>query len=167
MKFLEYHKFGSEPEDYQWYRTFEQFEKDLDCASECKFRFDDGHKGQYVACLMAEKRNIKVYLGITTSFVGTEGYLTWENIRALSLKHIICNHSMLHEHLDDKTEDEIYEELKEANRIIEAKTWKKVTHYCPTYNFINDNVRNACKRLGLEIVDPVVAVSRTTYLYAR
>lgn len=155
----EYHKFGFTPQEYQWSRTYHQFEKDLETLE--GIRMDDGYQSQIQACKMAQRKGIKVYLGITTGFIGKKGYMTWEEVRELSQNHIICNHSMRHQHLDNKTEKEIFGELKQANEEIERNIWKKVEYYCPTYNLVNDNIIKSCRGLGLKILDPVIPITNT------
>ena len=117
---VEYHKFGPKPDKYIWSRTFTQFEKDLELIKEYnhQIRMDDGHLSQALACFLAEKKGLQVYLGITVDYVGKYGYFTWQDIIELSRKHIICNHSVHHEHLDKKSDSEIYKELSEANYLI-------------------------------------------------
>lgn len=163
---IEYHKFTSKPDPYQWSRTFKQFEEDLVKIKKLynDIRMDDGHISQVKACQMANKLGLGVFLGITTGYIGKEGYMEWKHIRKLVGKNFICNHSMYHEHMDEWTEDDIYDELKKANEIINTNTGIRPEFYCPTYNFLNDNVRYACYRLDLKILDPVKAVNNTMTL---
>lgn len=157
MRIFEYHKFGAEPDEYQYSRTFAQFEKDLSLLKpDDIIRFDDGWAGQFEACHIAEQHNVAVVLGITTDFVGKSGYMTWDQIRTLSQKHVIANHSRAHGHLDEWDGQAVLDELAEANNIIYGEIGHVPAYYLPTYNYVDQHVRDACEILGMEILDPVI-----------
>lgn len=148
---LEYHKFSSQPDVYQYSRTYAQFEQDLSFKNRFAFRFDDGHAGQLLACEQAREHSVNVVVGITTNFVETVGYLTWEQLRFISQFHTLANHSVKHEHLRERSIDEIVYELEMANDIIERNTGLRPTLYLPTYNEVNQNIIEACKKISLKI----------------
>ena len=163
MIILEYHKFGVEVDEYPWSRTYQQFAEDLGKPIDY-IRMDDGWKSQIPACQMAKNMGHKVHLGITVDFIGRPDYMTWDDVMDLARDHIICNHTIYHNHLDDKTEEQIYNELRVANGVLAKISGQKILYYCPTYNFINDKIKRACKRLGLTILDPVLPVSNNMVL---
>jgi len=160
---LEYHRFLHVLDGYQYSRTFEQFGRDLKKVRHFNLRFDDGWAGQLMACEMAKEAGVKVVLGITTDFIGRPGYLTWEQVRYLSHDHELGNHSVRHEHLDGYTVCQIIDELQRASDVVRRETNVQVTKYLPTYNFVNDNVKEACRQLGLILPErePVIMYDTT------
>lgn len=162
----EYHKFTEEPDEYQYSRTFQQFVSDLKRFKEDGLyhviRFDDGHVSQLGALEIAREYGFNVAVGITTDFVGKEGYMTWEQVNSVRALHTLCNHSVSHQHMDDWTLDQVVSELNKASEAIEYHTGKIPRYYLPTYNLVNENIKMACEYLGLEVLDPVEIMYNTT-----
>ena len=157
---LEYHKFDDS--DYQYSRTLEKFEQDIFNFPTAIIRMDDGHVSQYEACKLLEKLRCRAILGITVNFVGKPGYLTWKQIRELSKKHEIANHSYFHNHFDLFSEEEIFRDIDMASNTISAEIDKHPFFYLPTYNFVNDKIKSICEELGLIILDPVTIIEKNT-----
>lgn len=162
----EYHRFNEKPDEYQYSRMYEQFIDDLAKIDKEHdiIRFDDGYKSQLHALEIAEMHGVRVVVGITTDFIGKDGYMTWDDVRSISATHIIANHSRMHEHLNDYSKNELIEELGGACMTLkrEVGRWPKI--YLPTYNYVTKLVEEVCKELHMEILDPVFIMYNNTKL---
>ncbi len=144
---------------------YEQFIDDLaKIKKDDILRFDDGHKSQLHALEIAKMHGIRVIVGITTDFIGRPGYMTWEDVKAISEDHEIANHSRMHEHLNEYDRNELMEELGGANIAIHKNTGIWPTTYLPTYNFRTRLVDDVCVSLNMQVLDPVVIMYNTTVL---
>lgn len=177
----EYHQFTEVPTPYQYSRTYEQFRHDLETRVKANdiVRFDDCWSGQYKACKIAEEFGIRVVLGITTGYLDrdvepqiyhgdlkfvTPDYMTWDQVKELTIvgKHIAANHTHSHPNPVKLTQMEFRDELNRADRRIEAMLDTIAMLYLPTYNYVDEHVKQVCDELDMQILNPVFIMRNTT-----
>lgn len=132
---LEYHSFSEEPTEYLYNRTYRQFSIDLKSKFDI-ITMDDGHKGQRKACDMIDEKGFIAILSIVPSFIGQENYLTWDELKLISRRHKIANHTVTHRPITKLSFEEVMKEILEANQIIYNKIGVTCLYFTPPYNEI-------------------------------
>ena len=82
--------------------------------------FDDAYADFMGAFKMIEKYGLKVTLGVPTSFIGTPGYLTWDQIKTLTQSPLFHLASHSHTHVNLNEPCDLEEEIMKSKRILEA-----------------------------------------------
>lgn len=152
LTILSYHKFVEEPSDYRFSRTYSQFWHDIRKKIFDLITIDDGMKCQIQACDMLRAMNIRAKLFVCTSLVGTEGYCTWEELKALSWWHDIENHGQIHKDHSLATYSLVYESVYTAQQKITDEIGRAPRFFVPPYNQYNGNVKEVCNKLNLQLL---------------
>lgn len=96
----------------------------------CLIDFDDGYIGNYtVAADIIKKYNIPVTIFVVDNLVGTEGYMTWSQIRELKQTGLIDinSHGKEHARFNELDSDKAVKDVKYAHSKIEEELGEKVT----------------------------------------
>lgn len=90
--------------------------------------FDDGWADNYhQAFPLLRQRGMTATIFVVTGFVGTKGYLTWEEIREMAEAGMdIQSHTTSHRPLGMLTEAEIRHELEDSRNILEDRLGRQV-----------------------------------------
>lgn len=90
--------------------------------------FDDGlEDNYYITFQILKKHNFKATFFIVTTFVGKEGYMSWQQICEMSdMGMEIQSHTHTHCNLNESSDEEIRKELALSKDIVEGKINKKV-----------------------------------------
>lgn len=148
---LSYHKFVTEPEDYKFSRTFEQFYHDIRKKEFSLITIDDGRKCSIRACQMMQEVGIRAKLFICTSLVGSsDSYCTWDDLRHLARNHDIENHSHIHCDLRTLEYEEVRRNIGLANELIADNIGIRPTYFVAPYNYYNAKVDHAIESFGLK-----------------
>lgn len=92
--------------------------------------FDDGWRGNYeILFPIIKKYNIPIAINIVDNNIGTEGALTWEQIKEMSDSGLvdIFTHSRYHKDANTVPTDQYVQDILYAHNHIEKKLGKKVT----------------------------------------
>ena len=107
---------------------------------------DDAFKSFYdQAWPLLKKDKIPFLLFVNTREVGSNGYMTWDQIKEISKEKFvhIGNHSYSHEYLIDKTDDEISNDLNLA--ILDLK--KNLKYNSPFFSYPFGEYSNSYKKI--------------------
>ena len=91
--------------------------------------FDDGYRDNLTVALpLLEKFNLPMTLFVVAGFVDSEGYLSEEELRAISRHPLVTigAHGLWHRHFNRISLDEARFELTESRRLLEETIGKKV-----------------------------------------
>ena len=110
--------------------------------------FDDGNVTDFTTALpLMQERGIPGTTYITTSLVGEEGYLTWDQIHLLEeTGWTIGCHSHTHPHLSELSKEEIREEMEEVDRSFTNKGFDPPKHHAYPYGDYNAEVVEVVKQ---------------------
>jgi peptidoglycan/xylan/chitin deacetylase (PgdA/CDA1 family) len=83
--------------------------------------FDDGYEDNYTELLpILERYDMKATVFMVTNFIGTEGYLSWDQLRDMQTRGIeIGSHTANHNPVSELTDDEIRDELGLSKLLLE------------------------------------------------
>ncbi|HTD94615.1 MAG TPA: polysaccharide deacetylase family protein [Chitinophagaceae bacterium] len=149
---LSYHRFVEEESDYRFSRTYHQFSHDIRKKVYDWITIDDGMICQLRACEMLRVHNVRAKLFICTSLVGTKGYCSWDELRALSEYHDIENHSFSHRRHDLLLDQTVYTFINAAQIQIQQEIGKASRYFVAPYNTYNPRVEKIAEDLGLIIL---------------
>jgi len=113
--------------------------------------FDDGYENNYKYVYPVLKRyNIPATIFIITDMVGTEGFLSWDEIKKMSDSGLVDIESHTRSHLwitglGDKL---LKEELEGSKRILEKALGKDVNYLCYPMGGYDERVKSAAKQFG-------------------
>lgn len=113
--------------------------------------FDDGYADNYTTAFpLLEKYKVKATIFIITDLVGTEGYLTEEQIKEMSKSRYIRfgSHTVSHVPLDELDEESLERELRGSREYIEKLIGKKICTLSYPNGRYNENIENAAKKAG-------------------
>lgn len=146
---LSYHRFVETESDYRFSRTYQQFAHDINKKVYDLITIDDGMLCQIKACEMLRAENRRAKLFICTGLVGTKGYCTWDQLRALSKFHDIENHSSIHKDHSLATFRLQKQSILEAQQIITKEIGRAPRYFVAPYNQYNAETEKAAEVLGL------------------
>jgi len=114
--------------------------------------FDDGRYGQYKwAYFLLKKYEMKATFFITTGWVGSNDFLTWEEIKEMSDNGMaIGSHSISHPHLSDQNDIDLKHELEDGKKIIEEKIGKPIKYLAYPGGDYSTRVIEFAKTAGFE-----------------
>ena len=118
--------------------------------SKIMLSFDDGHKSDIsIALPMLKKKGFKATFFIVPSFVGKQGFLDWDDIRALSSEGMeIGSHSMTHPNFRSLNYSDAREELYESKKIIESKTNTTINSFAFPFGYAPQRFTALAQDLG-------------------
>lgn len=130
-----------------------QLREDNSITHHC-ITFDDGHLSNYtIAFPELLSRNLFAEFYVNTDFIGTENYMTWENLKEMSDAGMsIQSHGHTHPYFSDLAEDEIREQLETSKKLIEEKVGTEVTVFAPPGGRYNKIVVQEAKKLGYRCI---------------
>ena len=110
--------------------SLKEYLKLKDCKLIC-VTFDDGRVSHYDLVLpILTHFNIKATFFIVTGFVGTKGYLNWEQITEIKDKgHEIGSHGVSHQSMRNMSQSDINQELQQSKKIIETKLGEVINYF--------------------------------------
>lgn len=149
---LSYHRFGEEPSDYPFSRTYQQFNHDLSVKDFDWITIDDGMQSIVKACEMMRLKNIRAKLFISTALIGQPGFCTADEIWKLSRHHDIENHSHEHIRLTEVGEEEVRMNIKTASAWIQRVTGRWPRFFVPPWNTFNDSIVRIAEENSMQLV---------------
>lgn len=114
--------------------------------------FDDGYVSHYTAAFPALKaRGMTATFYIVTNAVGTNGSLSWDQIREMQGAGMqIASHGPSHRDLTTLSKEEQLNELVESKKTIEEKLGKTVQHFCYPSGRYSEGTLALVKSAGYE-----------------
>lgn len=95
--------------------------------------FDDGYADNYTHLFpLLKKYNVPAVIFLITDKIGSEGFLTWEQIREMKDSGLVefGSHTRSHRRLRSLPDEEIVRELVQSKQILEEKLGEPVTAFC-------------------------------------
>lgn len=128
------------------------------------FTFDDGGKSFYqVIAPILEKYGYRGIFFISTNYIGTDTFLTEDEIRELHLRgHIIGSHAHHHIHMNSMPVEEIQREWSTSVRILENITGESITFASIPNGDLSKPVLSTAANCGIKHLytsEPVTKVS--------
>ena len=164
LKVLSYHRFGEEPEAYQYSRTYRQFGGDLRSVFDWLV-FDDGLASQVEAAAMARERNVRVKLAVATDLLdSSDQYLTSDQVAELSNFHDIECHGASHCALADLSYTEVLADLERSVARITELTGRRPRYLIPPFNKESPPVHLAADKLELQVMSQRITIYKDTLL---
>ena len=114
---------------------------------------DDAFKSFYEqAWPLLKNEKIPFILFVNTREVGSNGYMTWEQIREISKEKFvhIGNHSYSHDYLVDKPDDEIIKDIDLAIRDFKKNLGYNSPFFSYPFGEYSINFKNIVKNFGFE-----------------
>ena len=114
---------------------------------------DDAFKSFYEqAWPLLKNEKIPFILFVNTREVGSNGYMTWEQIREVSKEKFvhIGNHSYSHDYLVDKPDDEIIKDIDLARRDFKKNLGYNSLFFSYPFGEYSINFKNIVKNFGFE-----------------
>lgn len=113
--------------------------------------FDDGFSDNYdhaFSTLMKRKKSAAIF--IVANWVGQNGFMDWNQLRALAEAGItIGSHSLTHRWLPNISDNaELRKEINDSKKKIEDEIGKEVRHFSYPVGGVNERVAGMVKRAG-------------------
>lgn len=144
-------KWGYKVIDYDDLIAYDKGEKKLP-KHVCLIDFDDGYVGNYtIAADIIKKYNIPVTIFVVDNLVGTEGYMTWDQIRELKKTGLIDinSHGKEHARFNELDSDKAVEDVKLAHSHIEQELGFAVTKvFTYPYGLNSNDIVNKLEEEG-------------------
>lgn len=140
----------------------------IDTAKFTVFTFDDGHISNYVdAFPILNKYNFSADFFVNSAYVGTEGYMNWQQIAEMHNNGMsIQSHGHHHYYFDELDKKTIIEELEISKKSIEDKIGHEVTIFAPPGGRITPLVKHIAFELGYTAIStsrPGLWTSNTSF----
>lgn len=155
---LSYHKFGYEPSDYPFSRTYEQFETDIVKRDYDLITFDDADYCQVKACAMLQAKNIRSKLFVPSDLIGKDGYCSEADIWKLSRFHDIENHSHQHIKLSGLDYAAVKNQIATCNNIVRDITGRTPRFLVAPWNEVTETIKQAAKDCLLQLVTDRITI---------
>lgn len=116
--------------------------------------FDDGHRSCYeLALSILKKYGFKATFFITTSWIGKEHYLRWDDIKTMKEMGMeFGSHSYSHTPLTQLSDREIHNELKVSKIELEENLNITIDFLSIPGGFFNDKIKKIAKELGYKAI---------------
>lgn len=113
--------------------------------------WDDGSKNDLLLAELLQEFGVSAVFYVVVDWVGSDGYLTWKDIRALDENPLfeIGSHTMSHP-MDLKLlyEEDLFYEIQNSKDMIETVLGHHISHFCYPRGRHNDTVRHQVARAG-------------------
>ncbi|OIN98115.1 hypothetical protein AUJ67_09240 [Candidatus Desantisbacteria bacterium CG1_02_49_89] len=121
--------------------------------------FDDGHKDNFSnAYPVLKKMGLPATIFLTTSFMDTENFLSWDEAREMSGGGIsFGGHTVTHPRLTRIRPEEAKEEILRSRQEIESRLGKPCSCFCYPYGDVNEAVKQLvreCKYSSAVVTPP-------------
>jgi peptidoglycan/xylan/chitin deacetylase (PgdA/CDA1 family) len=116
--------------------------------------FDDGYEDNYLkAYPVLKELGLQATIFIIPAMVGTDGYLTWDQVLEMSESGIIIigSHSFTHPWLTNQPDQKLDSEIIDSKRAIESHLGKDIGAFCYPLGRFNENVREKVINAGYKI----------------
>ena len=116
--------------------------------------FDDGYENNYLnAYPVLKKLGLQATIFIIPAKIGTDGYLTWDEVIEMSESGVITigSHSFSHPWLTSQPDQKLDSEILGSKRAIESHLHKKVNAFCYPSGGFDKNAREKVIKAGYEI----------------
>jgi len=116
--------------------------------------FDDGYENNYTQAYPVLKSiGLCATIFIVPALVGTDGYLTWDQIIEMSESGVISigSHSMRHAWLPDMSDQKLDSEISGSKRAIESHVRKDIYAFSYPLGGFNKNARDHVIKAGYKI----------------
>jgi len=118
--------------------------------------FDDGHRDNYTfAYPVLKKYNFPATIFLTTSYIGSKDFLSWEQIGEMSGEKFpeknrisFGAHTATHPHLTRISLENARDEIKKSKEIIEDKTGILCSYFCYPYGDMNEEIKKIVQECG-------------------
>jgi len=115
--------------------------------------FDDGYLDNYTILYpMLRERRMKATVFLTTGFIGTEGYLNWQQVRRMKEGGIEFGaHTRTHPNVTIlNSEKQRFEEITGSKQEIEKQIKRPVLAFSYPYGFYDDRSKQVVKASGYQ-----------------
>lgn len=115
--------------------------------------FDDGFESHYKCFQLLNKFNFTATFFISTDFVDTDGYLTWQQLREMhTCGANIQSHTCSHPILTEISLEQIHQEFMNSKHIIEDNLNKVVNSISIPHGFINNMTIKIAQECGYKYI---------------
>lgn len=112
---------------------------------------DDGYEDNYInAYPVLKKYHIPATIFVITDLVGSDGFMTWDEIRQMAKSGMIDieSHTKSHLWLTGLDDRELKNQLEDSKKILETKLGKEINYLCYPMNGYDERVKSAAKQAG-------------------
>lgn len=116
--------------------------------------FDDGYENNYInAYPVLKEFGIQATIFIIPALVGTDGYMTWDQIMEISESGIVTigSHSMTHPWLPSQSVQKLDSEIRDSKRAIESHLRKEIFAFSYPLGGFDKNVIEKVRKAGYRI----------------
>jgi peptidoglycan/xylan/chitin deacetylase (PgdA/CDA1 family) len=119
-------------------------------SGELALSFDDGHGSDFDIVLpLLQEYGIQGTFFVTPNYVGKKGYMSWDQIKALSEAGMeIGSHSMNHPYMTTLTFEQLLIELADSKTQIERHIGKEIVSFAYPYGDCSARTHKAAKGAG-------------------
>jgi peptidoglycan/xylan/chitin deacetylase (PgdA/CDA1 family) len=116
--------------------------------------FDDGYANNFtLAYPLIKKYEFKAYFFILVPKIGTDGYMSWEQIKEIKdAGMLIGSHGMIHEILTELSDKELDDEIFKSKSILEENLGQKIDYFSIPRGFYNRKIIEKAKQAGYQKV---------------
>jgi|SaaInlStandDraft_4_1057021.scaffolds.fasta_scaffold04793_4 peptidoglycan/xylan/chitin deacetylase (PgdA/CDA1 family) len=119
-------------------------------SGELAFSFDDGHCSDFDIVLpLLQEYGAQGTFFVTPNYVGKNGYMSWEQIKALGEAGMeIGSHSLSHPYMTTLSTEQLLIELKDSKAQIEQHTGKEIVSFAYPFGDCFARTHKVAKEVG-------------------
>jgi peptidoglycan/xylan/chitin deacetylase (PgdA/CDA1 family) len=112
--------------------------------------FDDGYEDNYITALpILEKYNMSATVFIVPNLIGTEDYLSWQQVTEMQRRHTeIGSHTMSHIAMDEISEEQQRWEASESKTVLEQHMGKPIRFFAYPFGSFTTATERILKEAG-------------------
>ena len=116
--------------------------------------FDDGCIGNFTEALpLLLQYGLRATFFVTTSLIGTDNYMNWDQVRELVAKGMsVQSHAINHDHLTNLSRKNLMNELLGSKKIIEDNIQKTVTAFSFPHGSYNQQAVDCAAEAGYTVL---------------